>query len=84
MSNEIFFKEYAKGEKPPFHIFKETLNQNVRGSKMELQDIIGKEIKKFYIMFQGKPLGIIQAKNYEEARMRIEEVITIEEEGEGD
>jgi hypothetical protein len=51
---------------------------------MELQDIIGKEIKKFYIMFQGKPLGIIQAKNYEEARMRIEEVITIEEEGEGD
>jgi hypothetical protein len=37
MSNEIFFKEYAKGEKPPFHIFKETLNQNVRGSKMETQ-----------------------------------------------
>ena len=35
-------------------------------------------ITKFYVMFQGKQLGVIEANNYEEARARIEEVITIE------
>jgi len=37
---------------------------------------------KFWIMFQGKELGIIKAKNYEEALSRIEEIIRIEKEEE--
>ena len=35
---------------------------------------------KFYVMFEGKELGQIEANNYEEARSRVEEIITIEEE----
>jgi hypothetical protein len=36
-------------------------------------------MSKFYVMFQGKQLGDIEANNYEEALSRVEEVITIEE-----
>lgn len=36
------------------------------------------KLTRFFIMFQGKELGIIKAKNYEEALSRIEEVIKIE------
>ena len=35
---------------------------------------------KYYIMFDMKELGVIEANNYEEAKSRVEEVISIEEE----
>jgi len=35
---------------------------------------------RFFVMFQGKELGWIEAKTYKEAKENIEDVITIEEE----
>ena len=36
-------------------------------------------VKTFYVMYQGKQLGIIKATNYKEARDNVEEIITIEQ-----
>ena len=42
------------------------------------EDIEIKKLKRFFVMFEGKELGMIKARSFEDARNRIEEVVTIE------
>ena len=40
------------------------------------------KLKRFFVMFEGKELGVIHAKDWKDARSKIEEVITLEQEEE--
>jgi len=82
--NEIYIEDVRGIERlDEFLLNEPTISQEEREEIMEVVRL-KKKSNKYYVFFQGKELGEIEANNYEEALSRITEIVNLEEDAENE